>query len=157
MRHDGEGLGRWPGSTTLSPGFFATLVGHAVPLDGRAVEGLQASALALDVYAWLAHRLCRVRRAGGVKLSWRNLRDRFGQEYACPKNFEREFRAALLKVSAVYPAAQVEDEIGGLRLRPSPPPIARSRVVVSLPGRPAREDQRLGAHQTLPAGRLGAP
>lgn len=79
VRHDGESLGRWPGSMTLSAEFFATLLEHAVPLDGRAIEALQGSALALDVYAWLAHRLCRVRRIGGVKLSWRNLRDQFGQ------------------------------------------------------------------------------
>ena len=133
MQHDGESLGMWPGSITLSAEFYASLVEHAVPLDSRAIGALQGSALALDLYAWLAHRLCRVRKPAGVKVSWANLRQQFGQEYACSRDSKKKFKAALVKVLAVYPAG-VDDEVGGLRLRSSPPPIARSRTVVELPG-----------------------
>ena len=69
----------------------------------------------------------------GVKLSWGNLRQQFGQEYACSKDFKKEFRAALLKVRAVYPAARIDEEIGGLRLYSSPAPVPKSQVVVQLP------------------------
>jgi hypothetical protein len=54
----------------LSQEFFDTLAVHAVPLDHRALGALKHSALSLDLYTWLAHRLCRVRKPGGVKLSW---------------------------------------------------------------------------------------
>ena len=134
MQHDGQSLGLWPGSMTLSGEFYATLLEHAVPLDPRAVHGLQKSALALDLYAWLAHRLCRVRKPDGVRLSWANLRQQFGQEYSCAKDFKKEFRAALLKVYAAYPDARISEEVGGLRLYASPTPIPKSQGVVRLPG-----------------------
>lgn len=130
MQHDTRSLGLWPGSITLSAEFFGTLVNHAVPLDPRAIHALQKSALALDVYTWLAHRLCRVRKTDGVKLSWNNLRNQFGQEYKTSKDFKREMKAALLKVRLVYPAANVEETIGGLILKPSNPPIKKTAVAM---------------------------
>jgi Plasmid encoded RepA protein len=60
----------WPGTLVLSERFYETLVAHAVPLDKRALAVLKHSALALDTYSWLAHRLCRINRADGVKVSW---------------------------------------------------------------------------------------
>lgn len=140
VQHDDKSIGLWPGSMTLSAEFFATLSEHAVPLDGRAIHALQKSALQLDVYCWLAQRLCRVRKAGGVKVSWRNMRDQFGQEYRTPKDFKREMKNALGKVLAVYPDAKVEDVAGGLLLKPSPPPIKRTQEV--LVGWRGRYEQR---------------
>ena len=58
---------RTNGSTSLFPSFvrlsdeyFSTLREHAVPLDHRAIAAMQHSALMLDIYKWLAQRLCRV-------------------------------------------------------------------------------------------------
>jgi replication initiator protein len=135
LQYDGRQRSMWPGVPDLSQPFFETLISHAVPLDPRAIHGLKKSALALDVYTWLAHRLCRVRKPGGVKLSWGNLRQQFGQEYACSKDFKKEFKAALLKVRAVYPGARIDEEIGGLRLYSSPAPVPKSQVVVQLPAK----------------------
>lgn len=137
MQRDQHSLGLWPGLMVLSGEFYSTLIEHAVPLDLRAISGLQKSALALDVYTWLAHRLCRVRKADGVKLSWANLRQQFGQEYTCSKDFKKEFKAALVKVYAVYPDARMSEEAGGLRLFSSPPPVPKSQGVVKLPSREA--------------------
>ena len=123
----------WPGYLELTAEFMESLMGHAVPLDPRAIRALKKSALALDVYTWLAHRLCRVRKDTGVKLSWRNLRAQFGQEYAYSKDFKKKFRDALFKVRAVYPAMNIEEIAGGLLLKPSPPPIPKKQVVVKLP------------------------
>ncbi len=120
----------WPGELQLSQEFFETLVGHAVPLDPRALSGLKGSALALDVYSWLAHRLCRINGAA-VKLSWANLRAQFGQEYADTKDFKKKFRVALRQVLALYPDARVEEEPGGLVLKPSRPPLAKTQVLIS--------------------------
>ena len=62
------------------------------------------------------------------------MRGQFGQEYANPKYFKRELRKALRQVCAVYPAARVEDVTGGILLRPSSPPVPKSRVMVSKRG-----------------------
>ena len=137
MQHDNGQLGLWPGSITLSGDFYETLREHAVPLDPRAIGALQNSALALDTYTWLAHRLCRVKQNKGVTLYWKNLKDQFGQEYRCDKDFKREFSGALRKAHAVYPDAKMEFVRGGLRLFPSPPPVKRRQVVVALPARAA--------------------
>lgn len=119
----------WPGELQLSQEFFETLASHAVPLDPRALGGLKDSALALDIYTWLAHRLCRV-KGPVAKVSWRNLRDQFGQEYADAGNFKKAFRLALRRVLAVYPDARVEEEPGGLLLKPSRPPLAKTQVLL---------------------------
>jgi len=44
----------------FSPVFFESLMKHAVPLNEAAVARLSHSAMALDVYTWLANRLHRV-------------------------------------------------------------------------------------------------
>lgn len=132
--HDGSQPALWPGVLELSQEFYETLSTHAVPLDYRALAALQHSALALDIYTWLAHRLCRVNRAQGVRLSWSNLRDQFGQEYADGRNFKHEFMRALHQVQAVYPEARLGEVIGGLVLYPSHPPLSRTTVAFSQQG-----------------------
>lgn len=122
----------WPDQIELGARFFETLCAHAVPLDPRAVHALQNSSLAMDVYSWLAHRLCRVRAKGGVKLSWRNLKEQFGHEYGSSKDFKKAMRAAIRKALAVYPHADVSEEIGGIRIKSSPPPIRKRSVVTAL-------------------------
>lgn len=114
-----------PGTIELSEEFFNSLIACAVPLDPRALAALKHSALALDVYAWLAHRLCRVTATGGTRLSWMNLREQFGNEYRSSRDFKRELRKTLHQVKAVYPGARVVEVHGGLRLYRSHPPINR--------------------------------
>ncbi len=128
LQHDGTQHTLWPGVLELSRDFYETLTEHAVPLDYRALCSLKDSALALDVYTWLAHRLRRVKGTHGAMLSWQNLRDQFGQEYANPKDFKKEFRRALHQVCIVYPDARIGEVIGGLILYPSRPPLAPSQV-----------------------------
>ena len=120
----------WPDVIELHPKFFSTLIEHAVPLDPRAIGALQHSALALDVYTWLAHRLCRIRTDNGSKLHWKSLKEQFGQEYKDPKDFKHSFKHALSSVLTVYPDAKVQDEFGGIRLYPSAPPVPKIQVVI---------------------------
>ncbi len=115
----------WPGVMVLSEDYYTSLLGSAVPLDKRALMALKGSALALDVYAWLAHRLHRI-EGRGVTLHWKALREQFAQEYQGKdpdKNFKKEFVPALNKVLAVYPQAKVRPVTGGVLLLGSPPPI----------------------------------
>jgi hypothetical protein len=128
---DGSQRTLWPGVMELSSDFFDTLTEHAVPLDYRALAALRHSALALDIYTWLAHRLCRIGAPAGVMLSWQNLRDQFGQEYRESRDFKKDFRRALRQVSVVYPAARVAEVAGGVRLFPSHAPVPRT--IVSVP------------------------
>lgn len=121
-----------PGVIELTPEFYASLAESAVPLDARALGALKHSALALDVYSWLAHRLHRIRARTGTKLSWANLRAQFGQEYRDPKDFKREMAKALRAVMAVYPDARVEQVAGGLVLMPSRSPVPKTVVQLGV-------------------------
>lgn len=117
----------WPGVMTLSENYFNELQNTAVPLDNRALHALKGSALALDVYCWLAHRLHRI-EGKGVVLHWKSLREQFAQEYKGKdpdKDFKKEFLPVLRKVLAVYPSANVKQVTGGLLLLGSPPPIPK--------------------------------
>ncbi len=123
--HDTGQRSLWPGQLVLSESFYNTLTESAVPLDLRALQALKGSALALDIYIWLAHRLHRI-EGRPVILHWKSLREQFAQEYQ-GKNAEKDFRTKFLiglqAVQAVYPEAKVKRVEGGLLLLASPPPI----------------------------------
>ena len=125
---EGEQRSLWPAEIELSLDYFETLKTLAVPLDLRALQALKGSALALDVYTWLAHRLRRVKPGTG-RVTWAALREQFGQEYRDPRNFRRKFEQALREALAVYPAAKIisvgsiEPGRSGFELQESPPPI----------------------------------
>ena len=122
----------WADEIKLGREFFENLCEHAVPLDPRAIHALRGSALALDEYTWLANRLHRVKK-GGQFVSWANLKTQFGQEYGCSKDFKKKFKAALLKVRAVYPQARIDDSrVGGLTLYNSPPPIQSTKTYLNV-------------------------
>lgn len=114
----------WPKAVTLSREFAASLRVSAVPLDVRALRGIQDSALSLDVYAWLAHRLHRLEQP--AVLHWTNLRSQFAHEYDDTKSFKRAFEKSLEDVLMVYPQANVLRTFGGIRLAPSAPPVRAS-------------------------------
>lgn len=126
---DGRGQrSLFPSSITISPDFAASIQKASVPLDARAIQAIQDSALALDLYAWLAHRLWRLEKS--TLLHWASLREQFGQEIADPRNFKRNFTKAMRDVLAVYPHAKVEDVFGGIRIAPSAPPVSQTNIVV---------------------------
>ena len=104
----------WPGQMKLDSEFFETLIEHAVPLDPRAIGALKGSSLALDAYTWLAHRLCRVKTPKGTLVSWTNLHQQFGQEYASVKKFKQSFLHALHQAHTVYKDAKLRQVRGGL-------------------------------------------
>ena len=120
--------GRWAGVMLLSQAYFESLMESAVPLDNRALDGLKGSALALDVYMWLAQRLHRI-EGRPLILHWKSLREQFAQEYNGQnpdKDFKKEFLPVLNDVLTVYPTAKVKPVTGGLMLMPSPPPIPKN-------------------------------
>ncbi len=123
----GEQRALWPASITFSDEYYQTLTSHAVPLDNRALMALSGSAMAIDVYSWLAHRLWRL-PAQGIRLGWAILKEQFGQEFRDPRNFRKAFLIAVRQTLEVYRSARVQIVSGGLELRPSPPPVSRKSL-----------------------------
>jgi hypothetical protein len=118
----------WPAVVELSPRYFESLSRHAVPLDERAIAALSNSPMALDVYAWLAQRLCRVKT--NQFISWVSLKDQFGFNFGRMDKFKESFRTILHHVYRQYPGARFEVDSRGMTLLPSLPPV-RSRLVIT--------------------------
>jgi hypothetical protein len=145
---DDEQTPLWPCELELSAKFFASLQVHAAPIDMRAYRCLAHSALAQDIYTWLAHRLPRLKSPLG--LPWSTLAEQFGG-YEDPARFRKEFLKRLSEVAAVYPDAKVEVVLGrrgskggSLLLKPSQPPISRVGVVLPAAiGARAEMDDRI--------------
>lgn len=123
----------WPSVVHLSHEYFESLRTHAVPLDERAIAALSHSAMALDVYAWLAQRLHRIPKPHRQFIAWPLLKDQFGPDFERLRKFREKFMEALRQVHAVYPAAKIDVTDHGLFLYTSPPPVVKTGVVVQLP------------------------
>lgn len=123
----------WPSTVRLSSEFFTSIQSHAVPLARLAVRALAPSAMALDVYCWLAQRLHRVPQGKPQAVSWEALKGQFGTGFKRDRDFRHAFKDTLRTVLAVYPDAKIEEEVTGLLLNRSRPPVASRVVAQSLP------------------------
>jgi hypothetical protein len=113
----------WPAVVELSPLYFDSLTRHAVPLDERAISALANSPMALDVYAWLAQRLCRIRPGRGQFITWAALKAQFGFGYGRIRAFKQHFGLILAQVHRQYRGAKFEVDESGMRLFYSLPPV----------------------------------
>jgi hypothetical protein len=113
----------WPSTVQFSQEYFEDLMCHAVPLNEAAVANLSHSAMALDLYTWLAQRLHRVGRTGSQFVPWTALMEQFGQGYGRIRKFREVFRVTLRMVHAVYPDARFEIDEHGMTLFNSRPPV----------------------------------
>lgn len=123
----------WPSTVKLSLDYYESLKAHAVPLDERAIGSLSHSAMALDIYAWLAQRLHRIQKPHRQFIAWPSVKEQFGADYGSLPKFRQVFMTALRQVHAVYPAMKIDVTGHGLFLYTSPPPVAKTGVVVKLP------------------------
>jgi len=108
----------------LSRCCFENLQEHAVPLSKHALAALSHSAMALDIYAWLAQRLHRVPPGKPQFIAWAAVKEQFGSEYGRMDNFKPKFRVALSRVLVCYQKARIELDRNELTLKQSPPPIS---------------------------------
>jgi hypothetical protein len=122
----------WPSTIQLSLEYFNSLQEHAVPLNEADLAALAHSAMALDLYAWLAQRLHRVNPARPAFISWVALKQQFGPDYARIRDFKRFFHQTLVQVLTRYKSARIELDGYGMRLHNSPPPVSK-RLVMMLP------------------------
>lgn len=120
----------WPTSIQLTDDYFGSLVQHAIPLDERALAALSHSAMALDIYAWLAQRLHRISPQQPQFLTWKALKEQFGRGYSEMYKFKQIFRKTFALARSQYPAAVAyEEKNAGYWLCHSPSPIAKKTVV----------------------------
>jgi replication initiator protein len=126
----------WPSTVVLDPKYFESLAQHAVPLDERAITALSHSAMALDIYTWLAQRLHRIAFGKSQFVPWKSLKDQFGWGYTRMDHFRAVFLKALWQVHSQYRGSTIGIDERGLTLHHSPPPIkGRIATVPSLPGK----------------------
>ena len=123
----------WPSTVRLSLDYFESLQRHAVPLDERAIAALAHSAMALDIYAWLAQRLHRVEPGKSAFVTWAALRGQFGWHYGRMDNFKRVFRQTLDMVLSQYRGARLSLNDQGATLHHSPPPVKGRLATVRKP------------------------
>lgn len=123
----------WPATLKLSLDYYDSLTRFAVPLDERAIAALAHSALALDIYCWLAQRLHRVPDGKPQLVPWTSLYEQFGQSYARLRKFREFFVFMLPQIHAAYPDARFEVSEQGLSLSQSSPPVRKRLVPVITP------------------------
>jgi len=114
----------WTQTLCLSQRYFKSLQKHAVPLSERALAALSHSAMALDIYAWLAQRLHRIPAGKPQFIAWAAVKEQFGSEYGRMCDFRRQFHVAFSQVLVCYPEARIESNRNGLTLKHSYPPIS---------------------------------
>ena len=120
-------------SVQLSEGFFEAIIRHPVPIVESALRLLVDTCMPLDLYLWLAYRLHALEKP--IHISWPSLHVQFGANTKQLKHFKPRFSRDLALARAVYPEARVDLTAEGVRLHPSPPPIApRPRLVAKLQG-----------------------
>ena len=120
----------WPSMVKLSADYFESLQRHAVPLHDQALAALSGSAMALDVYCWLAQRLHRIHPEADVLVPWPALQAQFGWHYDRVRKFREVFGQTVRLVHSQYRAARIELDEKGMTLRHSPPPVKPKTITV---------------------------
>ena len=115
----------WPTTIQLSADYFKSLQDYAVPLNESDLAALAHSAMALDIYAWLAQRLHRIPVNDPARISWAALKAQFGYDYARERAFRNKFKQALQQVKTRYNRANIDLDEHGMIAHTSPPPVAK--------------------------------
>jgi hypothetical protein len=108
----------WPSTVEFSKPYFELLMRHPIRLYKVDISRLSHSALALDIYAWIAFWLNREskKRNKTVLIKWASLKAQFGSGYERTDSFKRAFGKAFLQVQFVYPREHIVLDEQGLRV-----------------------------------------
>jgi len=136
----------WRPALRLNARFLDNLARDKVALDRSAVAALQGSALALDIYAWLAATLPTQVGQTVLAESWPELRARFGAAGQDGDAFQAAFTAGLVLLRAALPALDADDDAIGVGFsarseppalpEPAPPPAPPQ--IAAAPAAPTR-------------------
>lgn len=118
----------WQERVRLDEGFYQSLIDHPLPLREEAVRQISSRSMAIDFYVWLAYRLHALSEP--VPVSWTALKRQFGGSYQEARKFRRDAKSTLRLALAVYPEARILiDDMDGLILYPSPPPVPERKAL----------------------------
>lgn len=117
----------WRSTVRLNARFLDNLQREKVALDRAAVAALQRSAMALDIYAWLAATLPHQEDRSIEAAPWPTLQERFGAPDQDADAFQAECATALALLRRTLPNLEIdEDAIGvGFASRPAAPAPAQ--------------------------------
>ncbi|MFO0373747.1 MAG: replication protein RepA [Alphaproteobacteria bacterium] len=105
----------------LSEKFYDYITNKSVPFDFRVISAIKQSSLTLDIYLWMTYRTFALKKP--IFVSWPQLHDQMGSQYANVNNFRDKFLKSLKEIQLIYPDLKTEREKGGLILYPSIPHI----------------------------------
>lgn len=98
----------------LSEGFVNEIWTYPVPIDMGIISVIKQSSLALDLYAWLTHRVTYLEK--DARISWISIAGQVGSEYKDIKDFKKKAREALKKLCLIWPELKIEEVRGGIKL-----------------------------------------
>jgi hypothetical protein len=105
----------------LSQAFYDEVQRHPVLVDRAAIRSIATSPLAIDIYLWLAYRLCAIDKETPV--GWERLWHQFGSRVRLMKNFRSQFSPPFHLALSAYPGANARVTDRGVLLAPSKPPV----------------------------------
>ncbi len=118
----------FPSRIVLTEDFFQSVMRSSVPIDLGAWGFLSknsASPMVLDLYTWLSHRLCRVKKP--ILVTWEQLAAQFGGNFSRVRDFKAKFIANMAPVLLVYPGAAdgvtIDEKGQGVWLKYVPSPV----------------------------------
>ena len=115
----------WNATVELDERFHEHLKQHAVPLDKRALAHLSGNCLGLDLYALLGYRLPAIQKPTMVR--WSSLQEQLGSSSTEVKALARATREVEPDLRSVYPHANFTLSGAGILLKPSDPPVPRTK------------------------------
>ena len=120
----------------LNQKMFEDIKNHPVPLDMRIIQALKQSALDLDLYVWLTHRVTYLN--GKTEISYQQLAKQTGSEYSDIKEYARKVRIKIEKIKCLWEDLKVEFPRGRIRLYPCPSSVIKN-TLVAFPKNPLSE------------------
>jgi hypothetical protein len=119
--NDAEQMALFRSVIVLSEAFYVESLYNAVPVDFNVMRALNRSPMALDIYTWLTHRVCGLKRP--TNIPWYLLQEQFGAGYPDTPQGKSDFRANFLKqledVRQHYSAVRAGEGKSGLLIKPS--------------------------------------
>lgn len=111
-----EQPGLFQSTITLGEAFHQDILDHAVPVDERALRALWPACLPTDIYVWATYRAYAMQkqRRRILDLSWVQIKQQFGPEYADMRSFRSKFLQALKRVQVVYAEMEFAEREKGI-------------------------------------------
>ncbi len=121
--------GYMPTRIILTDEFYRDLKHSTMPVDMEHIALLRAAGgggLPIDIYMWLSRRAANAKQSS--RLTWSQLAEQFGSQYAHERHFRKYFIEALAKVMRVYPGFKIHEWDHGLILSPGKPPVKQRTI-----------------------------